>query len=84
MSFLFMPMPIQSSMSILQIKLDLGNKTDDGYEEDTNQLVLPSKKRKTVVKEDAKSKKRLLNKKQRKRLEKIVEQKEKKQKVFVG
>ncbi|XP_064620973.1 probable ATP-dependent RNA helicase DHX37 [Lineus longissimus] len=63
-----------------KIKLDLGNKTDDGYEEDTNQLVLPSKKRKTVVKEDAKSKKRLLNKKQRKRLEKIVEQKEKKQK----
>lgn len=50
----------------------------DDKANDTNALVLPSKKRATKVKRENVTVTRILSKKQRKRLEKIVDQKEKK------
>lgn len=62
----------------LQIKLDLDF---EGTYDQSNELVLPSKKRKTKVKDQKAQVTRILSKKQRKRLEKIVEKKKKKEDV---
>ena len=50
--------------------------------DDSNALILPSKKRKTKDVTKSLTPKKLLSKKQRKKLEQIVQRKEKKQKVF--
>ena len=55
---------------------------DDSRQDECNSLVLPSKKRKTMVKEFNTPAVRLLSKKQRKFYEKILEKKKKKEKVF--
>ncbi|XP_055640635.1 probable ATP-dependent RNA helicase kurz [Toxorhynchites rutilus septentrionalis] len=62
-----------------QIKLDFT--TEDGYggTDDANLLVLPSKKRPTKIKQNKITVTRILSKKQRKRLEKVVDQKRKKE-----
>ncbi|CAG7828649.1 unnamed protein product [Allacma fusca] len=61
-----------------KIQVDLKNVDGSKYD-DANPLVLPSKKRNTTVKFTAGSKKeKFLSKKQRKKLEKIVERREKK------
>uniref|UniRef100_A0A1Q3F0A1 RNA helicase n=1 Tax=Culex tarsalis TaxID=7177 RepID=A0A1Q3F0A1_CULTA len=64
-----------------QIKLEFGAPEEDGYgrTDDANLLVLPSKKRPTKVKRDTAVVTKILSKKQRKRLEKIVDQKKKKE-----
>ena len=59
-----------------QIKLDIPDAKSDQYD-DCNSLVLPSVKRKTKVKNAHEPKAKLLTKKQRKNLEKIVENKKK-------
>lgn len=70
------------SWFFLQIKLDLGvNDVEYGYDQ-SNAIVLPSKKRDTKVKKpEQKHVTRILSKKQRKNLEKIVEKKKKKEGV---
>lgn len=68
---------------ILQIKLDLPEHENDEYQATTageNALVLPSKKRETKFKK-TENVTRILSKKQRKKLEKIVEKKKKKEQV---
>lgn len=64
-----------------QIKLEFGKPEEDGYgrTDDANLLVLPSKKRPTKIKRDSAVVTKILSKKQRKRLEKIVDQKKKKE-----
>lgn len=65
-----------------QIKLEFGQQEEDegyGRTDDANLLVLPSKKRPTKIKRDAAVVTKILSKKQRKRLEKIVDQKKKKE-----
>ncbi|XP_049547349.1 probable ATP-dependent RNA helicase kurz [Anopheles darlingi] len=63
-----------------KIKLDFAPASDEyGGADDANALVLPSKKRATKVKKDTTVVTRILSKKQRKRLEKIVDQKKKKE-----
>lgn len=66
-----------------QIKLDIEDKEKSGYD-DSNALVLPSEKRSAKLKQetDAPTVKKL-SKKERKRLEKIIEQKEKKNKASI-
>ncbi|KAB0791931.1 hypothetical protein PPYR_03731 [Photinus pyralis] len=59
-----------------KIHLDLNVK---GTYDQSNELVLPSKKRKTKIKNDKSKVTRILSKKQRKRLEKVVEKKKKKE-----
>ncbi|XP_068902133.1 probable ATP-dependent RNA helicase kurz isoform X2 [Tenebrio molitor] len=59
-----------------KIQLDL---QVEGHYDRSNELVLPSKKRKTKIKEDKKTVTRILSKKQRKKLEKVVEKKKKKE-----
>ncbi|KAF7282101.1 hypothetical protein GWI33_003218 [Rhynchophorus ferrugineus] len=59
-----------------QIRVDLDVK---GHYDKSNELVLPSEKRKTKIKEDKTKITRILSKKQRKRLEKIVDKKKKKE-----
>lgn len=63
-----------------QIKLDFSAQ-EEGYggSDDANMLVLPSKKRPTKIKQDKTVVTKILSKKQRKRLEKIVDQKRKKE-----
>nr|CAI5835938.1 unnamed protein product [Callosobruchus analis] len=51
----------------------------DGSYDESNELVLPSKKRKTKIKAEKVGTTRILSKKQRKRLEKVVEKKKKKE-----
>lgn len=63
---------------LFQIQVDLGG---EGHYDVSNQLVLPSTKRKTKIKNDSKQVTRILSKKQRKHLEKIVEKKKKKENV---
>lgn len=69
---------------ILKIKLELGSQAADAEEYKTTAgediLVLPSKKRGTKVKK-TEGITRILSRKQRKRLEKIVEKKKKKENV---
>ncbi|XP_062714515.1 probable ATP-dependent RNA helicase kurz [Aedes albopictus] len=67
--------------STKQIKLDFDASGDDGYggPDNANMLVLPSKKRPTKIKQDKATVTKILSKKQRKRLEKIVDQKRKKE-----
>lgn len=70
-------------INLLQIKLEINNVEDDygGYDQ-SNALVLPSKKRDTKIKkEEQKHVTRILSKKQRKNLEKIVDKKKKKEGV---
>ncbi|KAL1124556.1 hypothetical protein AAG570_001180 [Ranatra chinensis] len=63
-----------------KIKVEFASDVASHYDE-CNSLVLPSKKRKTKVKrENEQNAGRILSKKQRKRLEKIVEKKKKKEK----
>lgn len=62
--------------STKEIAIDFNHKKD-GFD-NCNALVLPSKKRKTVIKDKKKQVKRLLSKKKRKLLEKVVEKKNKK------
>ncbi len=62
-----------------QVKLDLPESTEDQYD-DCNALVLPSKKRTTKLSFEPKPVKKL-SKKQRRKLEKILEMKEKKKNV---
>ncbi|XP_045539350.1 probable ATP-dependent RNA helicase kurz [Papilio machaon] len=61
-----------------EIKLEFG-KTDYGTSDASNLLALPSKKRKTNIIKEKKEKTRFLSKAQRKKLEKIVEKKKKKE-----
>lgn len=53
----------------------------DGKYDSSNALVLPSKKRKTKIKESKKQDTKILSRKHRKLLEKVVEKKQKKEKV---
>ncbi|XP_053680486.1 probable ATP-dependent RNA helicase kurz [Anopheles nili] len=62
-----------------KIKLDLAPSGEYGAPDDANALVLPSKKRATRIKRDHTVVTKILSKKQRKRLEKIVDQKKKKE-----
>lgn len=55
--------------------------TDKGYDE-SNVLALPSKKRDTTQKHEPQQKVRKLTKKERKKLEKVIELKDKKAKVI--
>ncbi len=63
-----------------QVDVDLKEANEDQFD-DSNVLVLPSKKRATKVTHDQGAVVKKLSKKQRKRLEKILEVKEKKKKV---
>lgn len=67
-------------VSMFQIQVDF-NKTEYGGADATNLLVLPSKKRNTHIVAEKKEKTRFLSKAQRKRLEKIVDKKKKKENV---
>lgn len=67
---------------LYQIKLEFGA-TDYGSSDASNLLALPSKKRETKVIKDKKEKTRFLSKAQRKRLEKIVDKKKKKESVSI-
>lgn len=55
-----------------------------GHYDQNNQIVLPSEKRKTKIKQDKAKVTRILSKKQRKLLEKVVEKKKKKQDVSIA
>uniref|UniRef100_A0A182NR66 RNA helicase n=1 Tax=Anopheles dirus TaxID=7168 RepID=A0A182NR66_9DIPT len=66
---------IQTSL----IKLEFAQSDEYGGQDDANALVLPSKKRATKIKKDRTVVTKILSKKQRKRLEKIVDQKKKKE-----
>ncbi|XP_074037700.1 putative ATP-dependent RNA helicase kurz [Leptinotarsa decemlineata] len=59
-----------------KIEVDLGT---TGHYDDCNELVLPSEKRKTKIKSEKATTKRILSKKLRKRLEKILDKKKKKE-----
>uniref|UniRef100_A0A336M581 RNA helicase n=1 Tax=Culicoides sonorensis TaxID=179676 RepID=A0A336M581_CULSO len=61
-----------------KIKVDIPHEEINASTNDTNTLVLPSNKRATKPKKENVTITRILSKKQRKRLEKIVDQKEKK------
>ncbi|XP_013145897.1 PREDICTED: probable ATP-dependent RNA helicase kurz [Papilio polytes] len=61
-----------------EIKLEFGS-SDYGASDASNLLALPSKKRKTNIIKEKKEKTRFLSKAQRKKLEKIVEKKQKKE-----
>ena len=76
--------PKKKRQSVSDIKIELGFAEDDyKADEGSNALVLPSKreKQKKNANEGAKPIPKKLSKKQRKRLEKVVQQKEKKGKV---
>lgn len=62
----------------MQICLDIDVK---GHYDQSNELVLPSKKRKTKVKKENEKVTRILSKKQRKKYEKILEKKQKQEGV---
>lgn len=64
----------------LDLQIQLEGHFEGSYDQN-NALVLPSKKRKTKVKNDAGKITKILSKKQRKRLEKVVEKKKKKENV---
>ena len=73
---------VNNLQHVLQIKLDLNDGEKSAELEDSNVLALPSKKRQSKVKLDGGQKTvKRLTRKERKRLQKIVEQKEKKSKV---
>lgn len=67
-----------NSLNIFQIAVELPG---DGYYDQSNELVLPSTKRKTKIKTEKMTTTRILSKKHRKRLEKIIEKKKKKENV---
>lgn len=66
----------------LQIKIDDSVILRDSYDE-CNALVIPSEKRRTKTKNDTVTVKKILSKTQRKRLQKIVDKKKKKENVSV-
>lgn len=66
---------------LFQIKLD--DSLQHGAYDESNMLVLPAEKRRTKVKQESAEKPGKLSKKQRKRLEKVLEQREKKSKVWL-
>lgn len=76
--FLFWECNVITFLFKIQVDLD-GN----GRYDKSNQLVLPSKKRKTKIKKENTQITRILSKKQRKRLEKVVEKKKKKENVSI-
>lgn len=55
-----------------------------GNYDQSNELVLPSSKRKTKIKDDKAKVTRILSNKHRKRLEKIVDRKKKKENVCIS
>ncbi|XP_064612287.1 probable ATP-dependent RNA helicase DHX37 [Liolophura sinensis] len=61
-------------------KIKLDKSLQQGAYDESNMLVLPAEKRKTKVKHESLEKPQKLSKKQRKRLEKVLEQREKKSK----
>lgn len=65
----------------LQIVVDIAQNEYSGALDGTNALVLPSAKRDTKVKVKERKVTRILSKKQRKKLEKIVDKKHKKENV---
>ncbi|KAL4718943.1 hypothetical protein ACJJTC_009295 [Scirpophaga incertulas] len=65
-----------------EIKLEFTS-NEYGSSDVSNLLVLPSKKRQTKVIADKKEKTRFLSKAQRKKLEKVVEKKKKKENVSI-
>jgi ATP-dependent RNA helicase DHX37/DHR1 len=67
---------------LLQIKIDDSFTLRDNYDE-CNALVIPSEKRRTKTRNDKVTVKRILSKTQRKRLQKIVDKKKKKENVSV-
>jgi ATP-dependent RNA helicase DHX37/DHR1 len=67
---------------LLQIKIDDSFIQRNNYDE-CNALVIPSEKRRTKTRNNAVSVKRILSKTQRKRLQKIVDKKKKKENVSV-
>jgi hypothetical protein len=67
---------------LLQIKIDGSFNLRDNYDE-CNALVIPSEKRRTKTRNDTVIVKRILSKTQRKRLQKIVDKKKKKENVSV-
>jgi hypothetical protein len=73
---------IASFIFLLQIKIDDGFILRDNYDE-CNALVIPSEKRRTKTRNDTVTVKRILSKTQRKRLQKIVDKKKKKENVSV-
>lgn len=66
---------IVDNSPIKKIEVDLGS---EGKYDQSNELVLPSKKRKTKIKKDKTAPTRLLSKKQKKHLQKIVDKSNKK------
>ena len=66
---------------IFQISVDLPGVEDEQYD-DSNLLVLPSKKRKTKLNCEKEQTAKKLSKKQRKRLEQVIDRKKKKAKVL--
>ena len=66
---------------IFQISVDLPGVEDEQYD-DSNLLVLPSKKRKTKLNSEKEQIAKKLSKKQRKRLEQVIDRKKKKAKVL--
>lgn len=63
--------------------MEIGDDSGYGGYDQANALVLPSKKRTTKIKEKTQQVTRILSKKQRKRLEKIVDKKKKKEGVSI-
>lgn len=72
---------IYVSVFVFQIKVDFAH-SEYGSSGASNPLVLPSKKRNTKIVPEKKEKTRFLSKQQRKRLEKIVDKKKKKENVI--
>ena len=68
------------NLSHLQIKIELPGVNEDLYDE-SNALVLPSKKRATKVRHKQETTVKKLSKKQRKNLENVLKTKDKKAKV---
>lgn len=65
---------------VFQIKLEFSN-NEYGVTDGSNLLALPTKKRQTKIVKDKIEKIRILSKQQRKKLEKIVDKKKKKENV---
>ena len=67
---------------MFKVKLDLQGINEDLYDE-SNALVLPSKKRSTKISHSQTERVKKLSRKQRKKLEKVLEVKKKKAKVSI-
>lgn len=65
---------------MFQIKVDASL---EGEASDGNELVLPAQKRKTVKVKEAASRKRILSKKEKRKLQSVVDRRKKKEKVLM-